>query len=256
MPTKMILVITLFVMMTPFSYANQLEDLAKDLLGKSTEKSEETTTESSTSGSESADDSSPHVVSGLKAALSQGVDIAIKTLGREDGFFTNELVKIPLPGSLDKVKKGLGALGQEKLADDFILTMNRAAESAVPETASILAEAIKGMSVEDALEILKGDDNAATEYFRKVGESDLLEKLSPIVKTAMDDNGVTSAYKALMKQTGPLGGFLGQESTDIDQYVTQQSLNGLFTVIAEEEKRIRSDPIARTTDLLKQVFGQ
>lgn len=204
------------------------------------------------------------MVQGLKEALGKGAQLAIANLGRNDGFLTNAAVKIPLPGKLKSVEKTLRALKQEKLADEFVDTMNHAAEQAVPEAASVFNDSIKQMSIADAKIILTGTNNAATEYFRKTMQTNLYEKFLPIVKTATDKAGVTAAYKNMMSKvgassqiTGLLGstGLVKPEDMDIDAYVTHKTMDGLFTMVAAEEKRIRENPAARTTDLLKQVFG-
>ncbi|PCH84111.1 MAG: hypothetical protein COB89_05150 [Piscirickettsiaceae bacterium] len=196
------------------------------------------------------------IVAGLKEALANGVETAVKTLGKTDGFMGNSLVQIPLPDSLKLVEKTARSLGQGQYADDFISTMNHAAEEAVPEAAELLGEAIRNMSVEDATKILNGPDDAATQYFRKVSGEQLANRFKPIVEKATNQAGVTSAYKGLTANAGSLlGGFISQESLDVDKYVTDKALDGLFTYIAIEEKKIRENPLARSTDLLKKVFG-
>jgi hypothetical protein len=196
------------------------------------------------------------VVAGLKEALANGVETAVKTLGKKDGFMGNSLVQIPLPDSLKLVEKTARTLGQGQYADDFIGTMNQAAEEAVPEAAELLGEAIRTMSVEDATKILNGPDDAATQYFRKVSGEQLSQRFKPIVEKATNEAGVTSAYKGLTANAGSLlGGFVSQESLDVDKYVTDKALDGLFKYIAIEEKQIRENPLARSTDLLKKVFA-
>jgi Protein of unknown function (DUF4197) len=199
--------------------------------------------------------SNEEVVSGLKAALAKGVENAVASLGQEGGFLRDLNVKIPMPDSLKKVEQTLQTLRQDKLADDFVSTMNRAAEKAVPEAAAVLGDSIKQMTVTDARAILTGTNNAATQYFRRTTETNLYERLLPIVKKATSETGVTSAYKQMMEKTGFAGSFLGNESADIDAYVTHKALDGLFVKIADEEKLIRESPVARTTDLLQKVFG-
>ena len=201
--------------------------------------------------------SNSEVVSGLKEALAMGVESSIKTLGKPGGFLGNNLVQIAVPDSLKTVATTARTLGQGHYVDSFETTMNNAAEKAVPEAAEILADAIRQMSVDDAMNILNGPDDAATQYFRKVSEASLVERLKPIVSRATDQAGVTAAYKSLTNQAGPLLGSLVEGSAlDLDQYVTNKSLDGLFKYIALEEKNIRENPTARTTDLLKKVFGQ
>lgn len=205
--------------------------------------------------------SNSEVTNGLKEALANGVESAIKTLGRKDGFMGDSLVKIPLPDSLTLVEKTARNLGQGQYADQFIGTMNHAAEQAVPEAAELLGEAIRQMSVEDATKILNGSDDAATQYFRKTSGTQLAEKFRPIIEKATNQFGVTSAYKALVSQATPmldnslLGNIVPDDALDVDQYVTNKTLDGLFKYIAMEEKSIRENPTARTTDLLKKVFS-
>jgi hypothetical protein len=207
--------------------------------------------------------SQDQVIAGLKEALGQGVQRAVSQLGHDGGFLTNLNVKIPMPEKLHTVEKTLRTLRQDKLADDFVNTMNHASEQAVPEAASVFAEAVKGMSIEDAKTILTGTNNAATQYFRSKTETNLFEKFLPVVKKATDATGVTSTYKKLMEKAGAGGGLLGSfgssvlqnESVDVDAYVTNKALDGLFRMVADEEKRIRENPVARTTDLLQKVFG-
>jgi hypothetical protein len=206
--------------------------------------------------------SQDQVVEGLKEALGKGVQQAISQLGRDGGFLTNLNVRIPMPEKLRSVEKTLRTLKQDKLADDFVITMNHAAEQAVPEAAGVFADVIKAMSISDAKTILTGNTNAATQYFRKTTEKTLYDRFLPVVKIATDKTGVTSAYKRLMEKvngTSTFGSFgnsiLNAGSIDVDDYVTKKSLDGLFQLIAEEEKHIRENPVARTSDLLQKVFG-
>ena len=195
------------------------------------------------------------MVRGLKEALAKGTENAIAKLGKEGGYLNNAAVKIAMPESLAKIDKTLRQFGQSKYADQFIATMNHAAEKAVPEAAVIFGDAIRDMTLDDAQAILKGPSDAATQYFRKKTEAKLAERFKPIVTRATDQAGVTSAYKGMVKKAGPLAGMLGGGAEDLDGYVTSKSLDGLFKMLAEEEKAIRANPVARTTDLLKKVFG-
>jgi len=192
---------------------------------------------------------------GLKEALSIGVKKAIDLLGRDGGFLNDGQVRIPLPGTLQKVEKGLRAVGQEHLADEFIATLNHAAEQAVPETAAIFGDAIKEMTLDDAKGILKGPDDAATQYFRDKSSTHLKTAILPIVKQATEKAGVTKSYKKLIGGAGVLGQLMESDSLDLDKYVTGKTLDGLFLKLAQEEKQIRENPLARSTDLLKKVFG-
>jgi len=199
--------------------------------------------------------SDEEVVKGLKEALSKGTQQAIANLGKDGGYLNNLDVKIPLPDELQQVEKLLRKLGQDKYADQFVATLNHAAEKAVPEAATIFADALSKMTLADAKSILKGPDDAATQYFRKTSEARLKERFLPIVQAATDQAGVTAAYKKLMQKAGPAAQFLSPAATDLDGYVDAKAIEGLFKMIATEEKRIRQDPMARTTDLLKKVFG-
>jgi len=203
------------------------------------------------------------MVGGLKEALGKGVQQAVASLGKTDGFLKDLSVKIPMPESLQKVEKTLRTLRQDKLADEFVTTMNRAAEQAVPEAAAVLGDSVKQMSITDAKTILTGTNNAATHYFRRTSETNLYVRFLPIVKSATEKAGVTEAYKRMTdKASGGFGGFsglgasmLGKQAPDLDDYVTRKTLDGLFVKIAEQEKLIRENPVARTTDLLQKVFG-
>jgi hypothetical protein len=160
-----------------------------------------------------------------------------------------------MPGSLQTLERGLRAAGQEAIADEFVATMNHAAERAVPETSAIFVETIKTMSVADARDILNGPDDAATRYFREQNQERLSTAILPIVQDATEKTGVTSAYKRLIGGMGFLSQFSNQDSLDLDSYVTRKTLDGLFVKLADEERSIREDPVARSTDLLKKVFG-
>ncbi len=208
--------------------------------------------------------SQDQMIGGLKEALAKGVQNAVSQLGRDSGFLTNLNVKIPMPEKLRMVEKTLRTLKQDKLADDFVRSMNSAAEKAVPEAAAVFSDAIKQMTIADAKSILTGTNNAATQYFRQVTETNLFTRFYPVVTNATQQVGVTAYYKRMTAPAGSgssLGGLLGgtglikAEDLDVDKYVTGKALDGLFKMVAEEEKRIRENPVARTTDLLKTVFG-
>ena len=223
-----------------------------------------TTNKISLSSSNLAGLSQDQMVQGLKEALGKGVQTAVANLGRNDGFLTNLNVKIPMPGKLKSVEQALRAVKQEKLANDFVNTMNHAAEQAVPEAANVFSDSIKQMTITDAKNILTGTNNAATEYFRRTTQTNLYAKFLPIVKAATDKVGVTAAYKNMMGKaaissqfSGLLGstGLVKPEDLDSAAYVTHKAMDGLFTMVAAEEKRIRENPVARTTEVLKRVFG-
>lgn len=203
--------------------------------------------------------SNDQMVQGLKEALGNGVQQAIATLGKPDGFLNDLKVRIPMPESLQKVEKTLRVLRQDKLADDFVTTINRAAEKAVPEAAAVLGDAVKQMSIADAKAILMGTNNAATQFFRRTSETNLFARFRPIVQKATEQVGVTRTYKQMMDKANLGGGFgaafISKDTTDLDGYVTRKALDGLFVKIAAEEARIRENPVARTTDLLQKVFS-
>lgn len=194
---------------------------------------------------------------GLREALSKGVKVAIETLGREDGFWGDELVRIPIPDSVAPLAKTARRLGADRYVDDFQQTMNRAAEQAVPAAADIFSGAIEQMTIEEAAKIVSGPDDAATEYFRRTSEPALIERLLPIVREATESTGVTASYKKLQSKGGGMfGSLIDSEDTDLDRFITDKALDGLFHYVARQEKLIREDPLARTSDLLKAVFGR
>lgn len=195
------------------------------------------------------------IAGGLKEALAKGVSNAVTQLGKDGGFLNNLAVRIPMPENLQKIEKALRAVGQGQMADEFVATINHAAEQAVPQAAEVFGNAIKAMTVDDARAILTGPKDSATQYFRKTSEAQLREKFLPIVKGATEKTGVTVAYKNLIGKAGPAATLLGKDAGDLDGYVTQKSLDGLFHMIAIEEVRIRENPVARTTALLQKVFG-
>jgi hypothetical protein len=202
-----------------------------------------------------ASPSDTEVVAGLKAALEEGTRYAVDTLGKEGGYLDNASVRIPMPDNLVWVEKSLRSLGQDQLADEFVASMNHAAEQAVPEAAAIFTDTIQAMSLDDARAILHGPDDAATQYFRNHTESALTERMLPIVTRTTENTGVTSAYKRMLASAGGMTSLLAGDATDVDAYVTRQALDGLFSMIAVEEKRIRENPLARSSELLRKVFG-
>lgn len=193
---------------------------------------------------------------GLKEALGKGVRYAVDSLGRQDGFLGNARVKIPLPRSLQKVERGLRLAGQERAVDEFVTSMNRAAEKAVPVAMDVFIDAIGKMTFDDARRILMSrEDDSATQFFRRTSEEDLRRLFRPIVEDFTQSVGVTQKYKTMIGKYGFAASLLGQDATDIDGYVTEKAMDGLFLLIADEERKIRRDPIGRTSDLLRKVFG-
>ena len=196
------------------------------------------------------------ISSGLKEALFQGVRNAVDNLGRRNGFLDNAQVRIPLPNSLQKMEKTLRFMGQGQKVDEFVEAMNHAAEEAVPVAADIFFDSVKQMSFSDARNILlSGQDDAATQFFRRTSEERLRQEFRPIVEDFTQQVGVTQKYKQMIGKYGFFGRLVGQDASDIDAYITQKALDGLFLMMADEERRIRRDPIGRTTDILRKVFG-
>ncbi|MES9875136.1 MAG: DUF4197 domain-containing protein [Candidatus Sedimenticola sp. 6PFRAG7] len=207
------------------------------------------------SGSATSSLSNEQIIQGLKEALQVGTRKAVDMLGRNGGYLNDAEVRIPLPDTLETVAKGLRAVGQDKLVDEFIGTLNSAAEQAVPQTIDIFVDTISQMSLSDARGILDGSDSAATDYFRDKSGDRLSGAIAPIVRQATEKAGVTSAYKALIKEVGFLGSYIDMDAMDLDRYVTAKAMDGLFLKLAQQEQLIRKDPVARTTDILKTVFG-
>ena len=194
------------------------------------------------------------IVSGLKEALEVGTEKAVALVSQADGYYANPDIKIPLPESVQKVEKLLRAAGYGQKVDAFELSMNRAAERAAPEAKSIFQDAISQMSFEDASKILNGRDNEATLYFEDKTSGRLQALFKPIVKDSMGEVGVTQSFQDLnaKAESMPFGKSL---SFDLDQYVTDGALQGLFKMLAEQERQIRTQPAARVTDLLQKVFA-
>ena len=200
------------------------------------------------------DISNKDAVSGLKEALTKGSANAVAKLGKADGFFGNDRVKIPLPDSLQKVDHTLRNIGMGQYADELVLTMNRAAEAAVPEARTLLLSAVKEMSVQDAKGILTGGDTSATDYFRAKTSQKLTAKFLPIVHQATAKVGVAQQYNQFAGNAARWG-LMDENQTNLDNYITQRALSGLFLIIADEEKEIRAHPVEQGSKLLKKVFG-
>lgn len=194
------------------------------------------------------------IVRGLKEALGKGTTSAIKELGRDGGYLNNPRVKIPMPPPLRPIEKTLRFMGRQKQADEFVATMNHGAEKAVVEAASVFADSIKQMTFSDAKAILTGPNDSATQYFKRTSEKKLFERFLPIVQKVTESTGVTAQYKRLTERV-PFGALNGKNQFDLDSYVTHKAMDGLFLLIADEEKKIRRDPLARTSDILRKVFG-
>ncbi|HEX5648397.1 MAG TPA: DUF4197 domain-containing protein [Steroidobacteraceae bacterium] len=193
-------------------------------------------------------------VAGLKAALNQGATRAVAQLGVTDGFLKNAKVKIPLPPALKKADKALRMVGMGGQADELVVAMNRAAEVAVPEAKVLLVDAVKQMSLDDARQILTGGDDTATQYFRRVSYDKLQQRFLPIVKEKTDRTQLAKQYNELAAQAAPFGLVEAKDAT-VESYVTRKALDGLFFMIAEEERAIRRDPLGQSSKILRSVFG-
>ena len=191
----------------------------------------------------------------LKQALQVGTENAVKLTGKTDGYFGNKAIKILMPERLKTVEKGLRTAGYGGEVDKLVLSMNRAAERAAPEAKQIFWDAIGKMTIDDAQRILKGTPTAATDYFKDKTSASLTLAFRPIVDKAMDEVGTARQYNELLGQAKAIP-FLKTESYDLDRYVVGKALDGLFRVVGDEERKIRTDPTARVTTLMKEVFGK
>lgn len=238
---KRILLPTLVILL-PFvslGYAGLLDD-AKKL----TEKVKQ---------SSSGEPDTSTVIAGLKEALSVGTENAVKTVSVVNGYFGNPAIKIPLPEKAHTAAKVLKKIGMQKQVDEFTLSMNRAAEKASPQAKKIFLNAVKQMTFQDARKILHGSDTTATDYLKSKTSAQLTTAFKPIVASAMNDVGVTRYYTQMMDKAKATH-LVKPEDADLDHYVTGKALDGLFYMVGLEEKKIRKDPAARVTELLKKVF--
>ena len=232
------LIVGMFILLTALPASAQLDRLLKSLGG-------------SEKGSGLID---VKIGSGLKEALKIGTENAVHFTGKKDGFFLNQAIKILMPEKLRTFEKGLRAVGYGPEVDEFVLSMNRSAEKATPFAKQIFWDAIGEMTFDDVRKILSGNDTAATDYFKGKTTGKLTDVFKPIVSDAMNEVGVTRQYKQLVGRYESIP-FVKKESFDVDQYVVTKALDGLFHMVGEEETKIRKNPTARTTDLLKEVFG-
>ncbi|HPD61423.1 MAG TPA: DUF4197 domain-containing protein [Thermodesulfobacteriota bacterium] len=228
-----------FLLFFPTSGNTGLLDTVKQETGVTQQKSTDDTT----------------IASGLKEALSIGTKNAVTSVSQTNGYFGNTMIKILMPEKIQNVASVLGKLGYQKQVDDFVLSMNRAAEKAAPQAASIFVGAIKAMTLEDAEGILTGGDTSATDYFKKKTSDNIYTAFKPIISSSMNEVGVTRSYKAMMDKYTALP-FMKSQPFDLDHYVTNKAMDGLFYMIGQEEKKIRTNPAARVTELLKKVFGK
>lgn len=264
-------IVASLILTSSLSFAFNLESITKSVIDNVTNGSN-TTNKTTTTNSNLSDST---VSSGLKEALKVGVNYAVSTLGANNGYLNNSLVKIPLPDNLAKVETVIRKAGGDKVADDLINSMNNAATKAAPKTAEIFVNAIDKMSLTDAQKILSGGNDAATNYFKTNTTQSLKDMIKPIIQEAMKENQVASYYDmangfyknnlssyvdnssvvGLAKNFGVDSYIPGSSDESLDDYVTNKAIDGLFKMIATKEADIRSNPVAQTTSLLKQVFG-
>lgn len=266
---KKISIVSSILLCSTLGFAWDLGSIAKGVADNVSKSSTSSTTTANSSLSNST------VSSGLKEALKVGVNYAVTNLGSSNGYLNNSLVKIPLPENLQKAESVIRKVGGNQVADNLINSMNTAATKAAPKTAEIFVDAIDKMSLADAQKILNGGNNAATEYFKTNTTTSLKKMISPIVQETMQENGVAKYYdsfngyykqygKGVVENSGVMGlaknfgvdSYIpGASDENLDEYVTQKAIDGLFTMIAQKEAAIRSNPVEQTTSLLKQVFG-
>ena len=233
------LVLLIIFILPQFVFAGDLEDIYKKL---------------QTSSVSSLDNRT--ITSGLKEALSLGTAKAVKLVSVENGYLRNEAIKILLPEKIQMMSEVLRKAGFDKEVDAFILSMNRAAEKAAPKAKPILIDAIKEMNFQDARNILNGGSTAATEYFQGKTSTKLSSAFQPVISSSMNKTGVTKSYKALKNKYLSILPLSTTESLDLDHYVTTKALDGLFHTLGQEEIKIRTNPKARTTEILKKVFAK
>jgi len=231
-------IVSMFILLTAFPASAQIDKFLKSLGG----------------GEKGSGLSDVKIGSGLKEALKIGTENAVNFTGKKDGFFLNEVIKILMPEKLRTFEKGLRAVGYGPQVDEFVLSMNRAAEKAAPFAKQIFWDAIGEMTFDDVRKILSGNDTAATDYFKGKTTDKLTAVFKPIVDKSMNEVGVTHQYNQLVGYYEKIP-FVKKESFNLDQYVVTKALDGLFHMVGEEETKIRKNPTARTTDLLKEVFG-
>lgn len=251
MPGRLVIIAVISTVLTLVSFTSTAGLL--DWLGLSDDPVEKKKTSTST---QSADLNTTQIISALKQALKKSTDYAVSHLGKENGFLDNERVRIPLPDNLQRIEKIMRSVGASKYADEFVETMNHAAEKAISKSRPVFTEALNKMTIQDGLKILNGPDNAATEYFRQKTESTITQQVLPITRTVTNQGGVTTSYKRLIDKLGFARSLMDEDQVDLDQYITVKAVEGLFKTIEEQEKKIRNDPVQQTTRLLKQVFGK
>jgi hypothetical protein len=203
-----------------------------------------------------ADLSDKDADTGLKAALERGATIAVSLLGKQDGFWANDQVRIPLPDWIKKFERAIKVIGKGKDIEAMKIGVNRAAEQAVPQAKALLVAAVKGMSVQDARKILSGGDNSVTKFFQEKTEASLAQKFLPVVSGVTSRIGLAQQYNSLAEQVQQTGlVILAPDQQRVESHVTKKALDGLYFMIGEEEKKIRKDPVGTGSDILKRVFG-
>ena len=235
--------------LAPPALAFDWEGTLKDVMGKAGGQTAGTATAPGVDALSNAD-----INAGLKEALTRGADTAVAQLGVKDGFYGNPALKIPLPKHLQKADKAMRMLGMDKQADELVLAMNRAAEAAVPEAQTLLVDAVKEMTLDDAKGILTGGSTSATDFFRNKTETQLTERFTPIVKATTDKTGLAQQYNRYAGMAAQFN-LVDKSQASVEQYVTQQSLDRLYRLIGEKEQAIRANPMQAGSDLLKKVFG-
>ncbi|UII29810.1 DUF4197 domain-containing protein [Fulvivirga ulvae] len=198
--------------------------------------------------------STEQVVAGLKEALIKGISTGSAEASKIDGYFKNPKIKIPFPPDVQRVEEKLRQIGLGNEVDKFVMTLNRGAEDAAKEAKPIFINAIKSMTIQDAWGILKGDDNAATQYLIKTTSAQLKSKFKPVIKSSLDKVNATKYYGDIVTTYNKIP-FVEKVNPDLDDYATDRAIEGLFYLVAQEEEKIRQDPVARTTELLKKVFA-
>ena len=196
----------------------------------------------------------PEAAGGVRAALEAGANAAVEALGRTDGFLGNPRVRIALPRGLEQVSTAFALMGRKRDLDELVTAMNRAAEAAVPQARTLLVQAVRSMSVEDAVGLVRGSDTAVTEFFAAKTRAPLAERFLPVVAATTGRMGLARQYNALASQAAAVG-LLGQDDASVERYVTARALDGMYLMIGEEERRIRRDPVGTGSAILRRVFG-
>ncbi len=237
-----ILVLGMTLLHAPAASAGLLEELTEGILNANDKKHDSQGTLDSKT-----------IVAGLKEALSVGIKNSVNSVSRQDGYFGNQLIKIVVPEKMHRIAEVLRETGFRKEVDRFELSMNRAAEEAAPKARSFFVEAVKNMTIHDAETILRGGETAATDYLKSKTYDHLYTAFKPVIAKTVNSTGATRSFQDLMDIAETLP-FLKEQAVDLDRYVTEKALDGLFFMVSEEEKKIRKDPTARVTKLLKSVF--